>query len=316
MRSISAEQTKLITAGVNEGKTVYPAGALEKDLHLTEILRILSSTSDKDLTLNFGGGTSLIKAFAIMNRMSEDLDIKVTSLIDIGKNELRRKLKALKLSIEGDLQAAGFEIISSTIRNEYKFFDFELKYQEKFPPEVSLRPVIKIEFTFAKLHVQALNTPISTLIYRDLGMFHTPLNFSCVALEQTTAEKILSFLRRWDPTASDRRLVRHIHDVAILMEAPIDRDGLRISFQEAVEEDRTRFPNQQPEFVNNPKKLLERALSRLQGDESLRDAYQLFVLELVAGPAKSCGESLAIFTKAALPLISALKYSKNRRVAL
>jgi len=308
MRSISAEQAKLITAAVNEGKTVYPAGALEKDLHLTQILRILSSTSNKDLTLNFGGGTSLIKAFAIMNRMSEDLDIKVTSLIEMSKSELRRKLKALKRSIEDDLQASGFEIVGSTILNEYKFFDFELKYQEKFPPEVSLRAAIKIEFTFAKLHVQALNTPISTLIYRDLGLFHTPLNFSCVALEQTTAEKILSFLRRWDPTASnnDARLVRHIHDVAILMEAQIDRDGLRISFQEAVEEDRTRFANQQPEFMNNPKKLLERALSQLQGDESLSSAYQLFVLELVAGPAKSCGESLAIFTKAAVPLISVL----------
>ncbi len=229
--------------------------------------------------------------------------------ISIGKSELRRKLRELKLAIEDDLQASGFEIVSSTIRNEYKFIDFELKYQEKFPPEVSLRPVIKIEFTFAKLHVQALNTPISTLIYRDLGMFHTPLNFSCVALEQTTAEKILSFLRRWDPAANnnDSRLVRHIHDVAILMEAQIDRDGLRISFQEAVEEDRTRFANQQPEFVNNPKKLLEQALSRLQGDEFLRGAYQLFVLELVAGPAKSYEESLAIFTKAAVPLISALK---------
>lgn len=140
-------------------------------------------------------------------------------------------------------------------------------------------------------------------------MFQTPLNFSCVALEQTTAEKILSFLRRWDPTASnnDNRLVRHIHDVAILMGAQIDRDGLRMSFPEAVEEDRARFANQQPEFVNNPKKLLERSLSRLQGDEFLRGAYQLFVLELVAGPAKSCEESLAIFTEAAVPLISVLK---------
>ena len=308
MRSISAEQVKLIIAAVNEGKTEYSAGALEKDLHLTQILRILSSISNKDLALNFGGGTSLIKAFAIMNRMSEDLDIKVTSFIDLGKSKLRRKLKALKRSIEEDLQASGFEIVSSSILNEYKFFDFELKYQEKFPPEVSLRAAIKIEFTFAKLHVQALNIPISTLIYRDLDMSHTPFNFSCVAQEQTTAEKILSFLRRWDPTTSknDSRLVRHIYDVAILMEAQIDSDGLRKSFQEAVEEDRTRFANQQPEFVNNPKKLLEQALSRLQGDKSLRDAYQIFVLELIPGPAKSCEESLAIFTKTAVPLISVL----------
>jgi predicted nucleotidyltransferase component of viral defense system len=309
MRSISAAQVKLITAAINEGKTAYPAGALEKDLHLTEILRILIRSSTKDLTLSFGGGTSLIKAFATMNRMSEDLDIKVTSIINVGKSELRRKLKALKRSIEGDLQTSGFEIVNSTILNEYRFFEFELKYQEEFPPEVSLRPVIKIEFTFAKLHIQAIQKPISTLIYRDLGMFHPPLDFSCVAVEQNTAEKILSFLRRWDPTASnnDSRLVRHLHDVAILMEAQIDRDGLRISFQEAVEEDRKRFANSQPEFMNNPKKLLEWALSQLQSDDSIAPAYQQFVLELVAGPAKSCEETLDIFIKTAVPLISGLQ---------
>ncbi len=51
MRTISAEQAKLITAAVNEGITAFPAGALEKDFHLTEILRILSSVSNTDFTL-------------------------------------------------------------------------------------------------------------------------------------------------------------------------------------------------------------------------------------------------------------------------
>jgi hypothetical protein len=84
------------------------------------------------LTLNFGGGTSLI---------------------DKGKRELRRKIKALKRAIEDDLQTSGFDIVSSSILNEYKFIDFELKF------------------------------------YRDLGMFHASLNFSCVALDQINAEK-------------------------------------------------------------------------------------------------------------------------------
>ena len=309
MRSISAEQAKLITAAVNEGRTAYPAGALEKDLHLTEILRIISPLETDDLTLNFGGGTSLIKAFALMNRMSEDIDIKVSSPSEIDQSQLRQKLSELKLSIAHDLQLFGFEIIGSTTHNAYKFFDFELKYLEKFPPEVSLRPVIKLEFTFAKLHRQAMNTTISTLIYRDLGMIHSPINFSCVALKQTASEKILSFLRRWDPIAnySDHRLVRHIHDVAILMEAQIEPDGLQISFQEAIMEDGKRFANQNPEFSRHPKKYLGEKLSLIQSDETLSDNYQLFVPELVAGKAKSYRESLAIFTQAAFPLISALK---------
>lgn len=309
MRTISAEQAKLITAAVNEGKTAFPPGALEKDIHLTEILRVLSSVSNTDFTLTFGGGTSLIKAYGTMNRMSEDIDIKVSCHLDVSQSELKQKLKVLKISIKADLLKSGFEIVDSKVRNEYKFFDFEVRYLEKFPPEVSLRAMIKIEFTFAKLHVQALVTPISTLIYRDLDMPQTPLNFSCVAIEQTTAEKVLSFLRRWDPISSnnDGRLVRHVHDVAILTEGYIDGNGLQISFQKAVEEDRTRYANQEPEFARSPKGILQQALLQLPADKFLEQAYALFVIELVGGPAKSCEESLTIFTKIAKNLISGLK---------
>ncbi len=244
-----------------------------------------------------------------MSRMSEDIDIKVSCPLEVSQSELKQKLKALKVSIRADLLKSGFEIVDSKTRNEYKFFDFEVKYLEKFPPEVSLRAEIKIEFTFAKLHVQALVKPISTLIYRDLNMPQAPLNFSCVAIEQTTAEKILSFLRRWDPTSSsnDGRLVRHIHDVAILLEGHIDDNGLQISFQKAVEEDRTRYANQEPEFAKSPKRILRQALLQLPADEFLNQAYELFVLELVGGPAKSCEGALTIFTKIADNLISGLE---------
>ena len=95
------------------------------------------------------------------------------------------------------------------------------------------------------------------------------------------------------------------------MDAQLDRARLRQSFQGAVEEDRTRFDNQRSEFAANPKKILEVALARLQNDESLERAYQLFVLELVARPAKSCEESLESFTSATAPLISVLKKSKK-----
>ena len=43
MRSLSPEHVKLIIEAVNENLTLFSAGALEKDFHLTEVLRALYS---------------------------------------------------------------------------------------------------------------------------------------------------------------------------------------------------------------------------------------------------------------------------------
>ena len=42
MRSISREQVELIVAATNEGLSLFSAGTLEKDVHLTEVLRALT----------------------------------------------------------------------------------------------------------------------------------------------------------------------------------------------------------------------------------------------------------------------------------
>ena len=50
---------------------------VEKDYYVTMILRLLAESSDK---IVFKGGTSLSKAFEIIDRFSEDIDITFTEI--------------------------------------------------------------------------------------------------------------------------------------------------------------------------------------------------------------------------------------------
>ena len=53
MRSLSPEHVELIKAAANESLSQFSAGALEKDVHLTEVLRALKLVEIEDLSLVF-----------------------------------------------------------------------------------------------------------------------------------------------------------------------------------------------------------------------------------------------------------------------
>ncbi len=99
MRSLSPEQVELIVAAANEGLSLFSAGALEKDVHLTEVLRALKLVETEDLELVFCGGTSLVKAYGYLNRMSEDIDIKVVNQSSRNTSAIRQSMSHLKVAV-------------------------------------------------------------------------------------------------------------------------------------------------------------------------------------------------------------------------
>ena len=78
MRSLSSARRELIEALIAEGDVGgITAALLEKDEHLTDALRAVFSLKIEGLRLIFCGGSSLSKAHGLIERMSEDADIKV-----------------------------------------------------------------------------------------------------------------------------------------------------------------------------------------------------------------------------------------------
>ena len=77
-------------------QTGIPASHIEKDFWVTEVLRgAISAATADNIEIVFKGGTSLSKAFGLIHRFSEDVDILVVLPGSIGTGAADTKLKAL-----------------------------------------------------------------------------------------------------------------------------------------------------------------------------------------------------------------------------
>ena len=91
------DDPRLLTIAVRQvaNRTRIPAAHIEKDFWLTEALRRMAAVADAErFTLLFKGGTSLSKAFRLIERFSEDVDLLVV-LPTGSKGEQNRLLRRL-----------------------------------------------------------------------------------------------------------------------------------------------------------------------------------------------------------------------------
>lgn len=93
MRVLADDRAELIEALAAESSLGgITTSLLEKDEHLTDALRAVFALRFECVELVFCGGTSLSKAHGLIERMSEDADLKVV-LTDAGRALSRTKLK-------------------------------------------------------------------------------------------------------------------------------------------------------------------------------------------------------------------------------
>ena len=245
-----------------------------------------------------------------MNRMSEDIDIKIVGPSGRSTSAVRQSMSHLKAAVTQAFVDSGFVVNAPQTMSANRYLTFDLRYESKFPIEVSLRSEIKVEFTYAPAHLPVVQRSISMLLLRDLGMTQQSFEFTCNAMEETLAEKVLGFLRRsarlLPNRDGDERLVRHIHDVHILAGMKPDLVATCRAFKLAVEEDVRKFANQDPAFSQNPKLALETALQMAGSDLQLKVSYLKFVEDLVAGVAPDFDAVLSTFTLLASGLIEGL----------
>ncbi len=84
-----------------------PSPALvEKDWHVVQALAAISVAASDGLTLVFGGGTALGRAYGLLSRMSEDIDLRVVG----DRAASRGALKRMRGEISDRLAAQGFAV--------------------------------------------------------------------------------------------------------------------------------------------------------------------------------------------------------------
>lgn len=317
MKTITAREHDLILDVRNEGLTSLPPGIFEKDLLITEVLHTVVAVESDGIQLVFCGGTCLSKAHGLIERMSEDIDFKLVLPQGLSRSARSRLLSQFKKRLAAVLVDAGFSVPANEIiaRDENSYVSLNLHYESRFAPVASLRPEIKVELNARPPVLPTSPLPIASMLDVLIQAPRTDLHVECIGVEETLAEKVLSFLRRTAEARAGRnradyddRLVRHLYDVRAIARG---REGLVLPhehFAALVAGDATQFRNQYPEFEEDPVGQMRVVLDALhhEADAFERD-YLRFVDELVFGEPVTFAEARAVFMELAESLIGQLK---------
>ena len=353
MRTIPDALTLDIEDASNAGLLAsLPPAVIEKDVHITEVLAALAAirlshqafrqhagkgssvpaTVEVATRLVFAGGTCLAKAHGLIERMSEDIDIKV--VLDpipegyaLPKNQGdRKRLGDLYESIQRELLSLGFGLVQGEhvenpeIRNNRRHCGLALAYQARFQ-DVSgaLRPELKLELIHRHPRLPAQEQELGYLFDRMVpGVMPLRFKMPVISVAETLAEKVLSLLRRtakeWRGQAAavtDAALVRHVYDVwRIASEQAQAVEAARDIFAALVATDVEEYKAQDQEFAQAPYQVLRSTLAAARNHQGLRQNFDLRLKPLLfAQDRPDFDTCFEVFERVALRLLDANSYA-------
>ncbi|MUK26063.1 nucleotidyl transferase AbiEii/AbiGii toxin family protein [Aliivibrio fischeri] len=265
---------------------------IEKDYWVVSLLAMLENVESKHHQLVFSGGTALAKSNIKILRMSEDVDIKLIPTQEFldKSNGVKRKIrKALVEYLIAQLVEHPYLNYSDkSVNDNYRYVEIEIEYPQQYHQAPCLRPYIKLEF-IETIELQNVEfRSISSLVAQSYKLPVEVNSISCISIDSTLVEKVLSMLRRTmsvkrdSKRKDDETLVRHIYDVhCITTEHEIDIDVLKPIFDIVLEEDKRRYGTQHQEFVDNPRNELKLGLVELETNVEFRNRFDAFVAPMV-----------------------------------
>ena len=204
---------------VSERKNVT-TDIVEKDYYVTMILYLLSQ---KEIEVIFKGGTSLSKAYGVIDRFSEDIDI--TFKEHLGESR-RKKLKynILKPIAEDlEIEIKNWKDIESD--KNYNYYDFYYNSVSDNSNFSGLSPFVKLETALMSYSFPTERRQISNYIYDTLKNEEPelikkynliPFEMSVQCLNRTLADKIFAVCDYYLQGKAQRNS-RHLYDIFKLL---------------------------------------------------------------------------------------------------
>lgn len=314
-------------ADVANALNIKAVSIIEKDYYVVELLRLLQPLKFDTHDLVFAGGTALAKANIQLNRMSEDVDIKIVPKPDL--NISRTKARAIRKQLSQQLQESLnqseiFTIEDKKIRDEYRYIELSIRYPQHFSQAPCLRPLIKLELMEAGLLEAHEPRQISSFVY-ELAKIGEPVTaFPCATISSTSVEKLIAMLRRTAAVsrnaerADDASLVRHIYDLfRITQNQPQDISYLAQLAGKVIQDDIQRYGNQHPQMRENPLDELLFGLAEIERNPTHQERFNEYVLPMVFGGIEVTWEQLyQHFQEFAELIFAALKKQPNALAAI
>jgi len=219
---------------------------IEKDIYVVKVLNVISGINYVDLKIVFSGGTCLSKAYNKIQRFSEDIDFRIHTEKTFTRQERKNFCDFIlnKLSNIPDCK-----IIKNSIQkgNENKFLSFDMEYEKLFEGTTSLRPNIKVEFTFENLVLPPEKSTVKSFLTDYLD--DLPLvNIDCIQPKEVIANKFSALMWRvhikdrtkpMHTKENDPTIMRHLHDIAALKSELLNHEFTDL-LEHSFNKDRTR----------------------------------------------------------------------------
>lgn len=219
--------------------------AVEKDWWVSTILTALSKTSLADF-LQFKGGTSLSKAWGLINRFSEDIDFAISRSFfglpeDTSQQRTAIRRKAFhyieetlireinKILISTGIN--GYEIELVTQNSSDMIATIEVRYKSILATVIDyVLPVVKIEFSAMSLDEPNSEEEITTLIHSQYPEIDKEIKCMSKAVlpERTFLEKIFLLHEEYQKdNPRTERMSRHLYDLEKIMDSPYAESALQ-----------------------------------------------------------------------------------------
>lgn len=224
------------------GKRDLQAALIEKDYWVTHTLWALET---QGFALWFKGGTSLSKGFGLIERFSEDLDLRLDAgtapgLVDPAlpwedpNNRGRRARGIAERDRWFDTLAARIEIAGCSILRDPTGSDRQMRsacLQVQYPIRhsntlpLSMRPFVLLELGRARV-LPSVQRAMSSWVHDHLAEIgatrdfidNRPRAIACVHPWVTCIEKLEAIARRFDRGQDADQFVRHYEDAARIVE--------------------------------------------------------------------------------------------------
>ncbi len=207
-----------------------PSLYIEKDYWVTYILRNLSMSSYADVAI-FKGGTSLSKAYKIIDRFSEDIDLAVITN-KMGSNQIKKLIKQIEKTIVDEnftelpnhAQVSKGSEFRKTVHDYTKLEDGDFGH--------AVESVIVELNSFAQPHpfeIKQISSYITDFLSLKAPMMIgayalEPFDVNVLSYKRTFCEKISAIARASYESDSEysqlKEKIRHFYDIYFLMEEP------------------------------------------------------------------------------------------------
>jgi predicted nucleotidyltransferase component of viral defense system len=271
-------------------KLGLPSPALvEKDWHVVKALAAVALVDANPFRLVFGGGTALGRAYGLLKRMSEDIDLRIVA----DQTPTRAQLRALRHKITDALLNAEFQFNPDDPAHRQSMYEgrytiYRLPYAPTSEGKGALRPEIRIETAVFPLRHDAVERPVTSFINEGYSRAPEIAAIPCASIPETAAEKLVALTRRAGAEIAglretkDHTLVRHIHDLHAIR-GQYDIAAVASLAHEIMMVDAATRAKDFPAYETDPLAETLKAIDGICASADMAAAYETFTRDMVYG---------------------------------